>query len=283
MLVILSPASVESSNVMDEVAFALEEGKTVIPVIQDECRIPFRLRRLQHIDFSSGYEPALKDLLEVLVVEDPVTSVEPWDQRVEPSTGEEESDPEDESPDSLAGETATTRTRQPSTSKVSLFPLYGITLGITTRSQIAKLGTKATSINKETGKPYPYYAYKGVDFWYDEESNLVESIYRTYSEPVPGPWQTLGLRWENSYNQWLSWLQDLGYSIEVFSEPHVERHEGDDGDDDDEGYESLCAEVFARKATPHPHRIDLTFKYGEDKTTTDSAGTLYSMYITTDL
>jgi hypothetical protein len=33
MLVILSPASVNSTNVEDEVAFALEEHKTVIPVL----------------------------------------------------------------------------------------------------------------------------------------------------------------------------------------------------------------------------------------------------------
>ena len=91
----------------------------------------------------------------------------------------------------------------------------------------------------------------------------------------------MGLRWENSYNQWLSWLRDLGYSIEVFNQQHIERHEGDDGDDDDEGYESLCAEVSARKATPHPHRIDLKFNYREG-TTTDAAGTLYSMHITAD-
>src|SRR6266581_929596 len=33
MLVILSPASVNSMNVMDEVSFALEERKSVIPVV----------------------------------------------------------------------------------------------------------------------------------------------------------------------------------------------------------------------------------------------------------
>ena len=33
MLVILTPASVNSTNVMDEVSFALEEKKTVIPLI----------------------------------------------------------------------------------------------------------------------------------------------------------------------------------------------------------------------------------------------------------
>src|SRR5947207_15448218 len=47
IIVILSPASVGSNNVMDEVSFALENGKTVIPVMITECVTPFRLRRVQ--------------------------------------------------------------------------------------------------------------------------------------------------------------------------------------------------------------------------------------------
>jgi len=41
---------VESVIVMDEVAFALDEKKIVIPVLHRDCKIPLRLRRLQHID-----------------------------------------------------------------------------------------------------------------------------------------------------------------------------------------------------------------------------------------
>ena len=41
MLVILSPSSVTSTNVEDEVTFALEEHKTVIPVLYRDCKIPF--------------------------------------------------------------------------------------------------------------------------------------------------------------------------------------------------------------------------------------------------
>jgi len=63
MLVILSPDSVSSNNVMDEVSFALEEGKTVIPVLFRSCDIPFRLRRLQHADFTKNYDEALNNLL----------------------------------------------------------------------------------------------------------------------------------------------------------------------------------------------------------------------------
>jgi TIR domain-containing protein len=68
LLVILSPAAVESINVMDEVSFALEEGKTVLPVIHHNCKIPFRLRRLQYVDLTLNYEAGLGRLLETLGV-----------------------------------------------------------------------------------------------------------------------------------------------------------------------------------------------------------------------
>jgi TPR repeat protein len=66
LIVILSPTSVRSTNVMDEVSFALEEQKTVIPVIYKDCAIPFRLRRLQHVDCKQDYSHGLKELLKAL-------------------------------------------------------------------------------------------------------------------------------------------------------------------------------------------------------------------------
>src|SRR5271169_6926740 len=45
VVVILSPASVRSENVMDEVDFALRKKKTLIPVICRDCEIPLRLSR----------------------------------------------------------------------------------------------------------------------------------------------------------------------------------------------------------------------------------------------
>jgi hypothetical protein len=68
LLVILSPAAVESTNVMDEVNLALEDGKTVVPVLHRECQIPFRLRRLQYVDLTLNYEAGLDRLLETLGV-----------------------------------------------------------------------------------------------------------------------------------------------------------------------------------------------------------------------
>jgi photosystem II stability/assembly factor-like uncharacterized protein len=68
MLVILSPDSVESENVLDEVAFALEQHKRVIPVLYRDCKVPFRIARLQRIDFRTDYGHGLKTLLRVLAV-----------------------------------------------------------------------------------------------------------------------------------------------------------------------------------------------------------------------
>ena len=69
MLVILSPSAIESNNVMDEVAFALDERRTVIPVLHRDCRVPFRLRRLQYIDFRSEYGGGLQALVNALADE----------------------------------------------------------------------------------------------------------------------------------------------------------------------------------------------------------------------
>lgn len=68
MLVILSPVSVNSDNVRDEVSFALSRQKRVIPVLYRDCDVPFRLARLQHIDFRPDYARALKILLRALGV-----------------------------------------------------------------------------------------------------------------------------------------------------------------------------------------------------------------------
>jgi hypothetical protein len=82
-MVILSPASVDSSNVMDEVAFALEERKRVIPVLHKECRLPFRLRRLQYIDLRSDYGKGLAALVITLPDQREVVHREPTNPVVE--------------------------------------------------------------------------------------------------------------------------------------------------------------------------------------------------------
>ena len=66
MLVILSSVSVSSENVRDEVSFALSKQKRLIPVLYRDCDVPFRLARLQHIDFRTDYARGLERLQNVL-------------------------------------------------------------------------------------------------------------------------------------------------------------------------------------------------------------------------
>jgi hypothetical protein len=75
LLVVLSPAAVKSNNVMDEVSFALEHGKTVLPVICRNCKIPFRLRRVQYEDLSKNYEAGLGRVLARLGVVAPLSEI----------------------------------------------------------------------------------------------------------------------------------------------------------------------------------------------------------------
>lgn len=67
-VVVLTPAAVNSVNVMDEVSFALEQGKQVIPVLYRDCQLPFRLLRVQYIDFRADYASGLQALLRTLEI-----------------------------------------------------------------------------------------------------------------------------------------------------------------------------------------------------------------------
>lgn len=43
LLAILTPTSVASANVLDEVSFAIDQSKQVIPILVEDCAVPFRL------------------------------------------------------------------------------------------------------------------------------------------------------------------------------------------------------------------------------------------------
>jgi hypothetical protein len=66
LLIILSPTSTASQNVMDEASFAIEQNKQILPVLFQHCDIPFRLKRLQYLDFTSDYDQAFTKLLMAL-------------------------------------------------------------------------------------------------------------------------------------------------------------------------------------------------------------------------
>jgi TIR domain len=71
MIAVLSSEALASNNVMDEVSYALEKEKLVVPILLRPCDIPFRLRRVQHIDFTAGYDIGFSQLLRALCIDQP--------------------------------------------------------------------------------------------------------------------------------------------------------------------------------------------------------------------
>lgn len=79
LLFIETAASISSNNVLDEVYYALENKKKVIPLILVDSKTPFRLQRLQHIDFSKNYAVGFTRLLNELENKQPALLVFPFE------------------------------------------------------------------------------------------------------------------------------------------------------------------------------------------------------------
>jgi hypothetical protein len=76
LLIILSPNSTSSQNVMDELAQALKLNKRIVPVLHRPCDVPFRIGRLQYIDFTtSSYECGIKQLIKIVQPSVPATLI----------------------------------------------------------------------------------------------------------------------------------------------------------------------------------------------------------------
>jgi FMN phosphatase YigB (HAD superfamily) len=52
LLLILTPASVSSENVKDEIGYAIDHGKRILPVLLEQCEVPLRVRRFQYLDVT---------------------------------------------------------------------------------------------------------------------------------------------------------------------------------------------------------------------------------------
>ncbi|MCA9741014.1 MAG: TIR domain-containing protein [Deferribacteres bacterium] len=68
MIVVLSKASVQSDNVLDEVLFAREESKDIFPVLHKPCKRPFHLRARQYSDFTQNYDDGMRKLLSAMKI-----------------------------------------------------------------------------------------------------------------------------------------------------------------------------------------------------------------------
>jgi hypothetical protein len=66
-MVLLSNTSVASQNVKDEISYAIDHNKSIVPLLLESCEIPFRLRRVQYVDFTSrSFSEGLQVVLSIL-------------------------------------------------------------------------------------------------------------------------------------------------------------------------------------------------------------------------
>ena len=56
IIVLLSKSAVVSENVLDEVGFALDHHKMVVPVVLEDCEVPLRLRRFEWLRLHDSLE-----------------------------------------------------------------------------------------------------------------------------------------------------------------------------------------------------------------------------------
>jgi len=61
VIMILSPRSVASENVADEISLAIDSGKPVIPVLIEPCDLPLRVTRMHLVDATKDYQAALRE------------------------------------------------------------------------------------------------------------------------------------------------------------------------------------------------------------------------------
>jgi len=70
MIVVLSPRSAVSPNVADEVSIAIEDGKTMIPILIEACTLPLRMTRMQYLDATVDFDEAVRRCLAVIRTEE---------------------------------------------------------------------------------------------------------------------------------------------------------------------------------------------------------------------
>jgi len=154
-MVILTPASITSENVKDEIGYAIDRGKRILPVLLEDCDVPLRLRRFQYVDFTTksfeeGFESA-KELLKDLIEEasTPLPAKPPMvESPVESESEPLKAKPAPAMPVAMKAETVSATTQKPTMSK-------GLMIGIVAAVMlvIAVIGILARSNSSSNNPP----------------------------------------------------------------------------------------------------------------------------------
>ena len=150
------------------------------------------------------------------------------------------------------------------------FPVARVTLGETRHSQIVALGGKAEG---EFAKQCVHYV--DLSWWDHNEDGIVEGIYTVCSQKMPPEWTAKGLSWELSYDGWLAFFQDNGFSIKIDTPPKVVPYYND-------STRKTLQAGFVATASDGSIKFELGFNYGNcngEGYSTSSRNSLYSISV----
>ena len=151
----------------------------------------------------------------------------------------------------------------------SFFPIYGITLGLTTKNDIVKMGYKPKLYKNG---PKWHVDVNSITFWDHEGDGVIESVNLNYNDAMPQKWLDMGMKLNMSYNKWIAFLKNHGFVIINATNPSQIEYEG---------RQTLSANIEAIN-TKQLLSFSLDFSYGNDNgegATVDSNNSLYSINI----
>ncbi len=108
-----------------------------------------------------------------------------------------------------------------------LLTVGGVTLGKTTWKEAEDLGYIVKIFDKG---PSRVVNVNNTYFWDDKGEGVFTSLYRSKhnvkDQEMPSSWVANGFSWNKSYEEWIKVFQNMGFSIKVTEEPHVEEYPG---------------------------------------------------------
>lgn len=147
------------------------------------------------------------------------------------------------------------------------FPLWGMNLGKTTWDEASSLGYNVELFG---GGPRRNVTVNKITFWDHEGVGAFTSLYWVdFFHDFPEEWKIMGFSWENSYDQWLSVLRNLGFTINVKDAPIVKEYSG----------RNTLSATFEAVSSDGLLKFEYQFSYGEDGHLTTSPKSLYSIKI----
>ena len=151
-----------------------------------------------------------------------------------------------------------------------LFPCDGVTLGKTTVKELEELGTRTLQVNNETNQRLNYYIVRGQNVWFDEITGLAMSYHIVKTGALPEKWVSLGMSFENSYDQWLEFAQTHKLDVVINKKPEKRFYRG---------YDTFTAKLeLLYMAEGVSYKIELDFNYSRGTETSDK-NTLYSIKV----